>query len=1550
MKWTIISLVILTMAVLLSSISIGAELAEKAFERPVMYGNSVQLYSKSNEVVSTLSVPTQIDVIYDWSEQYLLYTIATEDGFSEGILRIYDIQTGESKILSGYDVASATISPDQQKIAVVTYQTNSTELYLFEIQNMHSVVSIAEEVKPYSVEWNQNGDKLVYVIETTPNNPEADIEFATDIEFIDLINKKKERITYSGTADSPRWFSEQAIVFQDFGITKLYSLSTETTNETDSQIWATLKGKRMMSGLTQKPHFYCPYTSGEVWRVAQGFWDDPNSTCAKCCKQSYSNPSRYTCTENGTDMKTYSAYKRPYKTSCSSHCIGNRYAIDFSRSDAMGRDVRAAASGEVKIAKYSSSAGNYVTIKHLGGYVSRYLHNSSLEVAVNDKVIQGEKIAECGNTGFSTGAHIHFDVNLGSTKIPPEPLDDGYTRKTTPGIRTGQWLESHNDGESPEPSQTLTITKTGAGTVTGNGINCGSDCTEKYNPGTKVELTATPSANSSFIGWSGACRGKEECTLTMDGNKTVTAHFEAARHSSLAVFEDRLYQAIIRKNGQIETRYTLDGENWSAWDANGVAQGGVTMTVHDGKLYQAVIKSDGRMFTRFLTSGSWQWSGWEQDGVAQGQVALASYNGKLVESVIKEDGRIFTCFLNGQTCPSWEDKGVAQGNVALTEFNGKLYQTVVKDDGRVFDRRLDSTWSTWHEQEKPVPGNTTSSFTTIVYKGRLYQAALRASDGQIYTNFSSDGIQWSDWVANGVAQGKVSMAVYNDKLYQAVIKSDGRVFTRYTTDGGTWEDWVENGRAQGNVAMAVYNGKLYQSVIQDDDDVYIRTIDDGEETWNLQTEMAVYPTFAVFENRLYQTTIRKDGQIETRYTLDGDTWSNWEANGVAQGGVTMSVYDNKLYQAVIKSDGRVFTRFLSSDTWTWSNWRHDGNAQGSVALRVYDGKLFESVIKPDGRVFTRHTLADGSWPAWGGHNGEAQGNVALTVFDDVLYQSVVKADGRLFSRWFDDGKWSAWKEQGAVPHSGTLSMIAFNGRLYQSVLVATDGKIYTRSSLDGKAWGTSWQQSGVANGTVSMNVYNGRLYQSVVKADGRVFLRSTTDGESWSAWKRGQFDTAQGNVAMVEFQGTFYQSVLNLNHDVYIRTLDDTQWSSWSSDGGMAVVKTIASDGGVVAFPDRRASVTLPAGATAQPLTVSIEARGVGAASPPYEGFRLLGDVYDLTATDTDGESVTQFENRVDIALQYPPTQADETTAHHIIMHYYDENAAQWIALPSTVDTMNHTVTAVSDHFTPFALFVPIAEERETFLREEYQDVDKSLSNPDDDWMCWAAAAANILDWAGWGTPVFETAMDIFSNFQDHWTNAGGLMQYGWQWWFDGSSPENVPGWSTVNAGVSESESGGNYWTGYNFFEYFYEDWAVWDTSASENGWGSGTHLMETLEEYLRNDLGVTLAIYSGSGGHALTAWGYEYDEFGNYTGVYVTDSDDYVNELKLLTVELNDDLWYLDPENLYGYDDWFIGGLQALEVNPNKQTPAIPEPGTIVLVSLACVFLFFIKQRWNRR
>lgn len=99
--------------------------------------------------------------------------------------------------------------------------------------------------------------------------------------------------------------------------------------------------------------------------------------------------------------------------------------IDLSRSGAQGAGIYAAASGTVVEANASNSWGSgygyYIKISHGSGYETLYAHCSKVNVSVGQEVKQGDKIGEVGNTGNSTGPHLHFETRKNGTPYDPEP-------------------------------------------------------------------------------------------------------------------------------------------------------------------------------------------------------------------------------------------------------------------------------------------------------------------------------------------------------------------------------------------------------------------------------------------------------------------------------------------------------------------------------------------------------------------------------------------------------------------------------------------------------------------------------------------------------------------------------------------------------------------------------------------------------------------------------------------------------------------------------------------------------------------------------------------------------------------------------------------------------------------------------------------------------------------------------------------------------------------------------------------------------------------------
>jgi len=84
-----------------------------------------------------------------------------------------------------------------------------------------------------------------------------------------------------------------------------------------------------------------------------------------------------------------------------------------------GDPVVATADGQVVTVEYSYDFGNYIIIRHKHGYYTRYAHLSNYRVYVGQRVQQGEVIGYIGNTGISTGPHLHYEVHIGSDVVDP---------------------------------------------------------------------------------------------------------------------------------------------------------------------------------------------------------------------------------------------------------------------------------------------------------------------------------------------------------------------------------------------------------------------------------------------------------------------------------------------------------------------------------------------------------------------------------------------------------------------------------------------------------------------------------------------------------------------------------------------------------------------------------------------------------------------------------------------------------------------------------------------------------------------------------------------------------------------------------------------------------------------------------------------------------------------------------------------------------------------------------------------------------------------------
>lgn len=150
-------------------------------------------------------------------------------------------------------------------------------------------------------------------------------------------------------------------------------------------------------------------------------------------------------------------------------------AVDFNRTDDYGDVVVATASGTIKSITNlgNTSYGLYMVIDHGGGWTSLYAHLSGTKAKVGQSVSKGQTVAYVGNSGGSTGSHLHFEQRLNNS-----------TQKAEFNGSTALYYGSRNYTSKNSCGGT---SASATGTVNTNG----TPLTVRTGPGTSYSSTGT---------------------------------------------------------------------------------------------------------------------------------------------------------------------------------------------------------------------------------------------------------------------------------------------------------------------------------------------------------------------------------------------------------------------------------------------------------------------------------------------------------------------------------------------------------------------------------------------------------------------------------------------------------------------------------------------------------------------------------------------------------------------------------------------------------------------------------------------------------------------------------------------------------------------------------------------------------------------------------------------------------------------------------------------------------------------------------------------------
>ena len=371
-----------------------------------------------------------------------------------------------------------------------------------------------------------------------PSTPQASLDSTTAHEFNHSIQFGYGALTGANTPDDvfveggATWMEDEVHDDADDNQNYLWPVFRDSMGDYDNSpypYWITFRG------LTER---YGTGSAGGAEQVMQDFWESTSQNV----ESNQDAMAAALATRDTTLADAFHAYAVAVKFN---KPCGGGYAVPYCFEEGPGYVATAGPTAvHATVSSVGGSATGSVEDNYALAWVALPSSASPYNVTLANNSSNGGQLR--GTVACDTGSGLQLSAlpavaahGQSSTLVGFNPagcsarvlvVTNESQTAANPTSSTSRSFSVSTAGAPPN-THTLSVTRTGSGngTVTSNpgGINCGGDCSQTYADGTGVTLTATPSAGSSFSGWSGACTGATStCGVTMSQSRSVTAQFD----------------------------------------------------------------------------------------------------------------------------------------------------------------------------------------------------------------------------------------------------------------------------------------------------------------------------------------------------------------------------------------------------------------------------------------------------------------------------------------------------------------------------------------------------------------------------------------------------------------------------------------------------------------------------------------------------------------------------------------------------------------------------------------------------------------------------------------------------------------------------------------------------------------------------------------------------------------------------------------------------------------------------------------------------------------